>query len=130
MISGYARMLVAVLLAAAGLSACGDITERSCSIRPCPSELVVEVRGPQDVAYTVYVSASGVETHTQSCSSLEPICTVYLRDFGPEEVSVRVTWAEQEAEAQFTPAYETVHPNGPDCPPACRTATVVMVVEQ
>ena len=130
MISGYARTLVGGLLAAAGLSACGDITERSCSIRPCPAELVVEVQGPPGVAYTVYVSASGEETRTQPCSSLEAICTVYLTDFGPEEVPVRITWADQEAEAQFTPAYETVHPNGPDCSPTCRTATVVMVVEQ
>lgn len=129
--SALAHLLVAAVLACAGVSACGDIVERNCGLRPCPAELAVEVHGPQDVAYTVHVSASGEETQTEPCIVMtETVCLAYFRDFGPAQVTVRVTGAEEEIAGQFAPEYETLQPNGPDCPPTCRTATVAVDVEQ
>jgi len=111
-----ARTYLAILLACAGVSACDDISGNGCGLAPCPAELVVEVHGPQDVTYTVDVSASGKETRTELCLVLsDDTCAIYLRDFGPAEVTVRVTWSDQEVTGQFSPAYETIHPNGPDC---------------
>ena len=130
--SRLARALLVAVLASASVSACDDVFGKGCSLAPCPAELTVIVHGEEDVEYAVFASAPGEEVQSATCR-IRPSansCSVYLRDFDPDEVTVRVAWADQEATGQFTPTYETVHPNGPDCTPTCRVATVTMEVEQ
>lgn len=131
MSSRLARTLAVAVLASASVSACDDVFGKGCSLAPCPAALTVTVHGKEDVEYAVLASAPGEDVQSATCiisPSLDS-CEVYFRDFDPAEVTVRVTWADQEATSQFTPTYETVHPNGPDCTPTCRAATVVMDLE-
>ena len=132
MSSRLARALVAVIVVSAFVSACDDVFGKGCSLAPCPAELTVTVQGEANVEYAVFASASGEDGQSATCTILPSArsCAVYLRDFDPVEVTIRVTWGDQEATGQFAPTYETVHPNGPDCSPTCRAATVTVDVEQ
>jgi hypothetical protein len=46
----------------------------------------------------------------------------------PAQVNLRLIWDGGAIERNLTPAYETFQPNGPDCPPACRSGSVTIVV--
>ena len=130
--SRLASALLVAVFASASVSACDNVFGKGCTLAPCPADFTVIVHGEEDVEYAVFASAPGEELQSATCS-IRPTansCSVYLRDFDPDEVTVRVAWADQEATGQFTPRYETVHPNGPDCTPTCRVATVTMDVEQ
>ena len=54
--------------------------------------------------------------------------TLWFPGFTPEFVTVRVVNPTHEVTEAFDPMYEDVKPNGGDCPPTCRIATITMTV--
>ena len=54
--------------------------------------------------------------------------TIFLADFQPGHVRVRVTTAGGTRETDVRPAYRTSQPNGPDCPPTCVQTEVEMTL--
>jgi hypothetical protein len=57
----------------------------------------------------------------------EPVCSssgVTLIDFVPKKGTVTITWSDGEISQAIEPEYELYYPNGPDCPPECRTGTI------
>ncbi len=127
-----AQAALAVTIACASISACDGVLSKECSLRACAAELTVLVHGQADVEYTVFASAPDEEVRTTTCriDSSADTCAAYFAYFHPAEVTVRVLWADQEVTEQYTPNYETTHPNGPDCSPTCYEATIEVDVRQ
>jgi hypothetical protein len=50
--------------------------------------------------------------------------TSVLLDYTPEEVTLTVHWNGQSKTQTVSPSYYSFRPNGPDCPPECRSAFV------
>jgi hypothetical protein len=53
---------------------------------------------------------------------------VSFPDFTPASVTIRVLTGTQTTEVTRQPMYEVTRPNGPGCPPECRTARVTVVL--
>ncbi|MDJ0755822.1 MAG: hypothetical protein QNJ45_20010 [Ardenticatenaceae bacterium] len=49
---------------------------------------------------------------------------ISLVGYTPEEVTISVYWADNELTVQSKPTYKTFYPNGPECDPGCRRASV------
>lgn len=86
------------------------------------------------------LTAPGQGTVTVSCPSGEvegaisigpEACqagTFTFMDYAPDQLEVTLRFGGTERSESFTPTYETLRPNGPDCPPECRVGEVVLVM--
>lgn len=139
--SKRAFLLTALFLLASG---CDGITE-TCALVDCSPGLIVQVRGTLPDTFTISVipGSSPQFAWTVQCATTSggptPLTTVYREiclqglifgDFMPAAVRVQVHARGVDREWLFTPEYKTVYPNGRNCGPACRTATVVADVDQ
>lgn len=55
-------------------------------------------------------------------------CHLLFRDLIAEQVTLRVITQQGTVTQQFQPRYETLYPNGRECGPACRQATVTFQI--
>lgn len=55
---------------------------------------------------------------------------VLFPSFFPDVVRLRVLYGQANSEREFTVSYSTSQPNGPDCPPTCRSGSVSMQLPQ
>ena len=82
-------------------------------------------------AFTVQ---GGAITASQDCAALEVleedegVRLQFLEVDGDVNVTVTQDGAEQASE-DFAPEYEEFRPNGPDCPPVCRSASVEVALD-
>jgi hypothetical protein len=117
-----------ILPAALLLPACtqsGTQGEQVCTLVGCESGLEVAVQPAPSGAYSVEVEAAGQATRTVQCTAGSP-CALFFRDFTPERATVRVIVAGDTTTAAVAPEYRTLQPNGPQCPPTCRRASVTV----
>ena len=116
-----------VLVAALG-SACSGLGPTACTLIGCTG-LVVEVTGaPAQTPVTVAVTAPDGSTRSTTCTSATGTCPVSFPDFTPASVTIRVLTGTQATEVTRQPIYEVTRPNGPECPPECRNARVIVVL--
>lgn len=119
--------LAASVVTAAGSTGCDGSVDVACTEIGCSDGLAVVVHGQSGAQYDVEASATGGETRTGSCViDVSGSCSVFFYGFLPDEVTVAVTGAGQQMFSTLQPAYEDVQPNGPDCPPTCRQATIAI----
>ena len=112
-------------LAASGLTSCDDVIGHECTLIGCLNGLHVEIQGLPDTHYEVVVSEPDGESRVGSCvASPSGSCWVWFDDFYPSEVTINVTGADQTVSVTLQPAYQESQPNGPDCGPTCREATI------
>lgn len=100
--------------------------QRACTLIGCESGLEIRLDAPPAGAYRVEVGSPGVaEPRVQACDPATR-CDgrVYFRDFTPEVATIRVIAGADTLTRTLRPSYETLRPNGPDCPPTCRRAEV------
>jgi hypothetical protein len=100
-----------------------------CTEIGCHSGLTIQLEGTIPEAYSVEISVPGDEPFRVECpQGGEPVyCEgdrLFLAERTPEEVTVRVSWEDNSVVETLQPTYETIRPNGPDCPPECRQAEV------
>ena len=108
------------------LLGCNDVTGQACTLIGCSDGLNVEVQGVMSDVSVEATSATG-ETRTAPCQAFsDSTCWVHFDDFVPDEVTIRVADGDNQVSVTTKPAYESLQPNGPDCPPTCRQATVVI----
>lgn len=119
---GIGCTILAFILLAASCNPFGQV----CTLVGCRSGLAVEIVGATPDEYSVSVEVPGAEPPwTIECTKSDPCrSTVFFPEFTPDIVRVRVqaggsTWSDV-----FRPTYEVSRPNGPECPPTCRNATV------
>ena len=109
-------------------SACSVAGPRACTLIGCTG-LMVEVTGvAAQTPVTVVVTAPDGSTRTATCTTASGTCPVSFPDFTPASLTVRVTSGTQSREVTVQPAYQLTRPNGPDCPPECRSARVTIAL--
>lgn len=93
-----------------------------CTQIGCNDGLNVELDGfDQEVELEL---TAGEETRTVTCLPPGP-CRHFIPDFTPAEVTATALLDDgTEEERSFTPEYREERPNGPDCPPVCRQASI------
>jgi hypothetical protein len=120
--------LAATLLILLAGPACNVVGPRACTLIGCTG-LVVEVTGAASLTpVTVVVTAPDGSTRSATCTSTTGVCPVSFPDFTPANLTMRVSSGTQSTELTVQPAYELSRPNGPECPPECRSARVTVAL--
>ena len=119
-----ARLVVAGALVFAG--ACDLTGPDACTLIGCYSGLTVALQGRPTGAYRVEVQVPGSATaYVFECPDATRCAGVVLfNDFMPSAATVTVTTERGRVQQQVQPTYVTSRPNGADCEPLCRHATV------
>jgi len=96
-----------------------------CTLIACSDGITVELQGNVPQTYTVTARGDG-ETRSRECSPSQPCNPLMFENFTPERVVIEVTSAAGSVRREVTPEYRRVRPNGPNCPPECRQARIVV----
>lgn len=108
--------------------ACNVIGPRACTLIGCTG-LVVEVTGAAaQTPVTVVVTGPDGSARSATCTAATGTCPVSFVDFTPASLTVRVSSGTQSKELTVQPAYQLTRPNGPECPPECRSARVTVAL--
>jgi hypothetical protein len=110
----------------ASLVACHD-EPIACTLIGCADTLTVAIAGaPNQTLVTVVATQleAPFASMSSSCTATTGSCSVFLAGFAPSSVRIDVSWNSQTRQVTAQPAYQISRPNGPDCPPTCRFATV------
>ena len=143
------KLFMSLLVSAILLAGCSVLgatpTPKFCTEIGCSSVLTVNLNGNIPSGYTLQVLANTGETFVVFCQNgqyvdqdtpqpkdVRPECgpaKVTLTGFAPDEVTVTVIWGANGAiSGVFRPAYTITEPNGPGCPPTCRTGAVSITI--
>lgn len=123
-----ARLALTTVTALAGCSVF-DPGDDVCTLVGCQNGLRVEFSARPAGPFRVEVSTPGATpggpTFVLDCPDPTRCgAGAYFPDFTPTHVTVRVTTPAGVVTRDFTPTYRTHTPNGEDCEPTCREATV------
>jgi hypothetical protein len=92
-----------------------------------PEEYTLQLTSPDGLLIEVScTSGEGAETpqgQSGTCGGSGVTLNV-----APSQVHLRLARDGGAIERNLTPAYQVFQPNGPDCPPACRSGSVTIVV--
>jgi hypothetical protein len=123
-----AAALGAALAAAgcSGSSAPGGA--RMCTEIGCSNGLLVRLAGtPAGPVRVEILGDGGAARHVYECGKpVECADGVFFAELASGDVRVRVTSAAGTLTHAARPAYVLTRPNGPDCPPVCRQATLTV----
>lgn len=124
--------LAGLLLATALLAACTrSPNETACTLIGCASGVTIEVLGsiPEGSRITLTPAHPNGLARSVVCTAESPCAgPILIEEFAPETFTVRVSGEGVDFERTFSPAYTVSRPNGPDCPPECRNATITIDV--
>ena len=110
----------------AGCGGDGGEMGRVCTAAACLNGLRMTLANPPSGAFRIEAQAPGETVpHAIDCMSAQS-CLLFFQDYMPAQVTIRVIAGSGTTTLDATPAYGAVRPNGPDCPPECRQATVTV----
>jgi hypothetical protein len=92
-----------------------------------PTQFAVSLSSSEGESLQVLCTDGNATFDPPEAARWSPACPaggVTLQDFTPDELSVSVRWSDGEATQIFRPTYVASRPNGPDCDPACQSATL------
>jgi hypothetical protein len=101
--------------------------QQVCTLIGCNPGLAIEVTGTISGRTTVEVTASGQTPRSFECNPGQ-ICRGFLENFMPSQATVTVRLPDRTVQRNVTPQYRDVRPNGPNCDPVCRQATVQVAI--
>ncbi|MGQ0814400.1 MAG: hypothetical protein ACT4O1_08025 [Gemmatimonadota bacterium] len=101
--------------------------ERACTLIGCENGLTVVVNTTLQQDFTVNVKSGTQQIQTFTCRAGQP-CQAFIANQTPAQVTVEVVSPTGATSRAITPEYSLSRPNGPDCPPECRQATVTVNV--
>jgi len=118
------------LLILIGVAGCATTPRMAsvCTEIGCSDGLTVEIVGNRTSHVTVEVAAVGHQTQTFECAATDAPCRTFYEGFTPQQVTVTVKMGDDTNQRTISPDYHDNQPNGPNCPPVCRQATVNMGV--
>jgi hypothetical protein len=112
------------------LSACGIFDPSGCTLIGCYDGLTIHLTALPNGPYRVeiFVVAPGLQpSHVYDCPTGQCGQNLTFPDLNPDRAWVRVTTAAGERTIEFSSiVYEAHRPNGPDCSPTCRQATLTV----
>lgn len=126
------RLFVIGCLAILSLTACSTPTDpdtgsdRICTMIGCDSGITIVLENPPAGPYRIeaYVYSQGPR-YVHRCERQSGCATrVFFPEFTPYRVFVEVISDVGTQRYEVVPKYQESQPNGPDCPPLCRTAVV------
>ena len=103
----------------------------ACTLVGCDSGLTVRLdRVPAGTFRIEAISPEGAPSQVYDCAGAGPQCApeAVFRDFTPSQVTIRVTTASGTVTQTFQPQYSENAPNGRECGPICRNATVTVAL--
>lgn len=113
------------------LSSCSLVNEPTvCTTAGCDSGLWVQVVPIQTSRIKIEVFPISLDRQpvfVYDCSGPQCAQTVLFPGLISSEVVIRVTTDVGSRVSTLRPSYQTTYPNGEDCPPECRQATVVIL---
>lgn len=127
------KLMIKVLVVAMGLvlSACQDLPQpKACSLIGCESGLTLTFEAAAPERFRFSLSASDGETRQGECPAINAQDAVCLGDrvliprFTPTQLDLSLSVGEQTSTQSFEPEYKNSRPNGPDCEPECKQATL------
>jgi hypothetical protein len=102
------------------LNSCRD---QVCTLVGCFDGLTVAVASAPATPFRIEAFVlGGGPRYGQTCSGTP--CSVFFPDFTPERVSIERIAGADTVRREFNPTYTLSRPNGPNCSPECRQATV------
>lgn len=122
------KPLILSFVVALVLTACSPFTRtaRVCTEIGCDSGIEVVLESPPAGSYRVeaYVDPQGPR-YVFRCER-QSGCTdrIFLDEFTPHRLFVEVISDSGTQRYEAAPNYQESRPNGPDCPPLCRTGVV------
>lgn len=121
--------LAALFIIALLMTSCGGRSDEPvmCTLIACSDGITVELQGNVPANYTVTARA-GSEARSHECSQAQPCGPIMFENFTPDRVAIEITSAAGTVRREVTPEYRTVRPNGPNCPPECRQARVIVTL--
>lgn len=120
---------LALFVVLLGVACDSASTQGACTQIGCLNGIRMEIEGeiPVGTRFTLTPTDPGGVARSITCDAESPCQSVIqVEDFTPESFTVSATGPDLDYEQTFAPDYETLQPNGPDCPPTCRVATIVV----
>jgi hypothetical protein len=117
------------LVAGVLLGSCANLSEpeRVCTLIGCTDGLAIEVNHSLQQSFTVNVRSGTQTIHTFRCDPGQP-CRAFVSNQTPSDVTVTVDSPQGPVSKDFQPEYRLSRPNGPDCLPECKQATIALTV--
>lgn len=100
--------------------------QRACTMIGCDSGVTVQLASLPAVPFSVELTAfPGGQSTLKQCTA-EGACsaTLFFEGVSADSVSIKVTTGAGESVTGAKPAYTVTRPNGPQCDPECRQASV------
>lgn len=118
---------IALCVAACSGNAAESEPQQVCTLIGCNDGLSVVVASALAQDYSVTVKSGGATLHTFTCRAGSE-CRAFLENQTPAQVTIEIATSAGTVTRSYTPEYKVSQPNGPDCPPECRQATVTVNV--
>ncbi len=115
------RLAAVILL---GLWACSD--PLLCTLIGCSNGLLLTFDRPPDPGTIVSIENLGVPWRVECGADVDCSRGIFLPDFRPEHISVRIITSNGEVWREIRPEYLESHPNGENCPDTCFRAEVML----
>jgi hypothetical protein len=116
---------IGICVAVSGAGGCDVSSPRPCTLIGCTDGLTVEVTAPTlSGSITVVDTAPDGASRTTTVTCAGTTCPFIFGDFSPATVTIDVSAGSQSRQVILQPQYQLNRPNGPDCPPECRSARV------
>jgi hypothetical protein len=108
------------------IASCAPGASTECTMIGCDDGWNVElIGGTLPATYTVQVRVDGQIVAAVECSPTNPCArTMFLPGVTAEQAELEISGADLNLQWEVTPTYQTVQPNGANCPPICRQASV------
>jgi hypothetical protein len=121
---------IGICLAVTGVGGCDVAGPRACTLIGCTDGLTVEVIGltsPGPITVVVIAPDGASRSATVTCAG-GASCPFLFGNFSPTSVTINVSAGSQSRQVTVQPDYQTNRPNGPECPPECRSARVTVAL--
>lgn len=122
--------LLTLLLAVLVSSGCEESGIRGgqvvCTHVGCDDGVTVQLseERPDSLSLTIFVDEHSEAFDSVICKDQVNSCRIRAGGITPNKVTVEIKWGNEEFRQTFSPEYESFQPNGPNCPPDCRMATI------
>ena len=98
---------------------------KACTELGCYSGLYINLKGDRPMEFKIIIKSSGKELATKECSTSKQCPdSILFQDLKEKSLTLEYTSNGQTRSENFTVAYQTVRPNGTQCPPVCEQANV------